>query len=206
MPREMGDRAPVLRQFADTDLLPFGGTLEPLDLVMPGGMAMSFVPALPLSPPEDVWMRTPTTSIAGLVCSVHGNGARVAYLPADLDRRFARDQLPDHGDLLAALARWCLRDDLPIALEAPGLIDCRPWRTGAGEWVVHLLNLNNANTWRTPVQDLVPTGPLRLSVRANLAAARALVSEGRLAVERRGEWREVIIPRILDHEVIVFSS
>jgi hypothetical protein len=198
-------RAEPLRGFAQTDLLAFGGTLETLTVATPASVAMTFVPPLPLSPPEDVWMRTPRTGIPGLLCATRG-AARVAYLPADLDRRFARDQLPDHGDLLAALVRWCLRGDVPVELDAPGLIDCRPWRTRQGEVVVHLLNLNNANTWRTPVHELVTTGPLRLRVRApGVMQARALASEEPLAANHRGGWCEVSIPRILDHEVVVFT-
>jgi len=203
LPRESARRHESLRGFADTDLLAFGGTLEPLTASV--APAVSFVPALPLSPPEDVWMRQPETGIPGLICSEHGP-ARVAYLPADLDRRFARDQLPDHGDLLAALVRWCLRGELPLELDAPGLIDCRPWRTRGGDTVVHLLNLNNANAWRTPVQEFVPVGPLRLRVRAGeVSRAVSLVNEARLPMKRRGNWYEVEIPRIVDHEVVVFS-
>ena len=37
---------------------------------------------------------------------------RIAYLPADLDRRYARDNLPDHGDLLANLVRWAAGEAL----------------------------------------------------------------------------------------------
>ena len=206
LPHDPVQRHETLRGFAGTDILAFGGTLEPLEVKLPGGVALNFVPALPLSPPEDVWMRQPATGIPGLICSVNGS-ARVAYLPADLDRRFARDQLPDHGDLLASLARWCLRGNVPIELEAPGLIDCRPWRTHAGEVVVHLLNLNNANAWRTPVHEHVPVGPLRLKLRSKDATtARALVSEARLPVKRQGDRCLVEIPRIVDHEVLVFSS
>jgi len=204
LPKNTAERHESLRGFDGTDLLAFGGTLEPLTLSPAQDLSLSFVPAIPLSPPEDVWMRQPETRIPGLICSEQGG--RVAYLPADLDRRFARDQLPDHGDLLAALARWCLRGDVPLELDAPGLIDCRPWRTRTGEWVVHLLNLNNANTWRTPVQELVPTGPLRLRLRAAATRAQGLVNESQLPVKRRGDWCEVEIPRIEDHEVIVFSS
>jgi hypothetical protein len=205
LPRDPSQRHETLLGFAETDILAFGGVLEPLDPRPSSNAALSFVPALPLSPPEDVWMRQPETRIAGLICSEHG-GARVAYLPADLDRRFARDQLPDHGDLLAALTRWCLRGKVPVELDAPGLIDCRPWRTRAGEVVVHLLNLNNANTWRTPVHEVVPLGPLRLRLHERgLSTARALVNERTLRVRRRGDSCEVELARIADHEVIVFA-
>ena len=54
--------------------------------------------------------------------------AGVAYLAADLDRRYARDNLPDHGNLLANLVRWAARDDLSLMVEGPGLIDCHFYR------------------------------------------------------------------------------
>ena len=207
LPSDQESRHETLRAFAGTDILAFGGVLEPLRIARPADVALTFVPPLPLSPPEDVWMRQPTTDLPGLICSERAGGARVAYLPADLDRRYARDQLPDHGDLLAALVRWCLRGDLPIEVDAPGLIDCRPWRTRDGEVVVHLVNLNNPNAWRTPVQELVPTTSVRLRLRtAHAMNARALVSQSRLRVTRRGDWCEVAIPRIVDHEVIVFAG
>lgn len=202
LPREGGERHETLRGFAGTDLLAFGGTLEPVMLARENEMALSFVPALPLSPPEDVWMREPATRIPGLVCRDIG-GARVAWLPADIDRRFARDQLPDHGDLLAQLARWCLRGERPFDVVAPGLIDCRLYRTRGGEGVLHLVNLNNPNAWRTPVQETVPTGPVRVRVKAR-GPVRSLVSGERFAQRRAGEWREITIPRIDEHEVLVF--
>jgi hypothetical protein len=211
LPGDPGARPEFLHGFADTDILAFGGTLEPLDVRAPDAMALSFVPALPLSPPEDVWMRQAQTGIPGLICSLHGDArARIAYLPADIDRRFARDQLPDHGDLLAALARWCLRAELPIEISAPGLIDCRLYRCRSGEHVLHLVNLNNPNTWRTPVQEIVPTGPVRVRLNRSLARGRvnvrALVSEQVLAARATGGWHEVDVARIADHEVLVFTG
>ena len=202
-------RHETLRGFGDTDILAFGGTLEPLDVATPEAMALSFIPALPLSPPEDVWMRQAETPIPGLICHEQPHGARIAYLPADLDRRFARDQLPDHGDLLAALTRWCLRGDVPIEVVAPGLIDCRLFRTRGGDQVLHLVNLNNANTWRTPVQEIVPTGPVRGRVKQPLldttVTARALVHEGELVQSRTGEWQQFDLPSIGAHEVVVIG-
>jgi hypothetical protein len=209
LPRDSAARHETLRGFTGTDILAFGGTLEPLDLPTPGAMALSFVPVLPLSPPEDVWMRQSDTRIPGLVCGERPGGGRVAYLPADLDRRFARDQLPDHGDLLASLTRWCLRDDVPIQVEAPGLLDCRLYRTRSGAQVLHIVNLNNPNTWRTPVQELVPTGPVRVRVKQPLrkqaVIARSLVHAGELVQASTGPWHQFDVPMIVDHEVVVIG-
>jgi hypothetical protein len=207
LPKQTSARHEVLGAFAQTDLLAFGGMLEPITVAGTNAAALTFVPPLALSPPEDVWFRQPETTIPALVCSQSTGGGRVAYLAADLDRRFARDQLPDHGDLLASLVRWSVRGDVPIEVEAPGLIDCRLFRTRRGEYVLHLLNLNNANAWKTPVQELVPTGPVkvRLKQSTGLRSAQSLVGERKLAQRRKGEWYEVEIPTISDHEVLVFT-
>jgi hypothetical protein len=85
--------------------------------------------------------------------------ARRAYI---LDRRFARDNLPDHGDLLANLIRWAAKDDIPLAVEGPGLVDCHLYRQ-PGRLILHLVNLTSAGTWRQPVHELIPIGTLRSS-------------------------------------------
>jgi len=208
LPRDETARHEALRGFANTDILAFGGMLEPLQVARPGDLALSFVPPVPLSPPEDVWMRQPETRIPGLVCSERPGGARVAYLPADVDRRYAREQIPDHAALLASLVRWCLHGTVPLEVDAPGLVDCRLFRTRAGH-VLHLVNLNNANAWRTPVHELVPVGPVRARIRLPAGKknvrARTLVNEDKLAQSVRSEWLEVQLPSITDHEVVAFE-
>jgi hypothetical protein len=94
-----GERHPVLAGFDETDILPFGGTLEPLKVSSNTTVPLTFIPPFPIYPPETSWMRQPRTDIPGLVLNSFGRG-RVAFLPADIDRRFAIDNLPDHGDLL----------------------------------------------------------------------------------------------------------
>ena len=64
-------------------------------------------------------MRQPTTDIPGLMLSTHGR-ARVAYMPADIDRRYASEHLPDHARLLANIVRWAAGDTIPLAVEGTG--------------------------------------------------------------------------------------
>ena len=151
--RLRGNRHPALRRRAGA---PPGGCAGAEVLV-------TFVPAFPIYPPETAWMREPKTNIPGLILNTTPAGARVAFLPADLDRRFARDNLPDHGDLLANLIRWAAKDDIPLAVEGPGLIDCHLYRQ-PGRLILHLVNLTSAGTWRQPVHELIPVGPLKLRV------------------------------------------
>src|SRR5438876_990471 len=95
----------------------------------------------------------------GLMLNDRAGHGRVAFLPADLDRRFARDNLPDHGDLLANLIRWAARDHIPLSVEGAGLVDCHLYRQ-PGRLILHLVNLTSAGAWRQPVHELIPVGPL----------------------------------------------
>ncbi|HEX3729316.1 MAG TPA: alpha-amylase family protein, partial [Opitutaceae bacterium] len=163
-PLATGPRHPALRGFDQTDILAFGGTVEDLQLDPGAKVLATFIPPYPVSPPEDDWMRTPRTNIPALIVNEQPGRGRVAYLPADLDRRYDRNLLPDHGDLLANLARWAAREDMPLKVEGPGLVDCNLYRQ-PGRAILHLVNLTNAGTWRAPVDELIPVGPLRVAVR-----------------------------------------
>jgi len=73
--------------------------------------------------------------------------------PADIDRRFAVDNLPDHGDLLANLARWAAKDNIPLEVEGRGWIDCELYHQ-PGRVIIHPVNLTSAGTWRASVHDM----------------------------------------------------
>ena len=105
-----GARHPVLRGFEETDILPFGGSLSPLKVESTATVPLTFVPAFPTYPPETAWMRQPTTDIPGLILTERGR-ARVAYMPADVDRRYANEHLPDHAALLANVVRWVANEN-----------------------------------------------------------------------------------------------
>jgi hypothetical protein len=204
-PPAVGRRHEVLQGFDETDILPFGGTLEALS-VEPSAQVLTFIPAIPVMPPENVWMRTPKTDIAGLVLNEAPGRGRVAYLAADLDRRYARENLPDHGDLLANLVRWAARGDFPLTVAGPGFLDCYLYRQ-PGRAIVHLVNLTNAAAWRAPVEELLPVGPLRVAVKLPAdvkgASLKLLVSDQKPALTVPDGWARFELGSILDHEVAV---
>jgi hypothetical protein len=206
-PAPIGARHRVLRGFDETDILAFGGTLSPLTVERMATVPLTFVPAFPTYPPETSWMRQPTTDIPGLVLSQHGN-ARVAYMPADVDRRYAKDHLPDHGALLANIVRWAIDDRLPLEVEGTGLLDCHLYEQ-PGRMILHIVNLTSEATWRAPLDELIRVGPftvkIQLPSRAAKPVARLQVSgrERPVAVERG--MAIVEIDSILDHELIVIE-
>ena len=207
-PVATGARHPVLRGFDETDILAFGGTLEPLRLDPSAQVLLTFIPSFPAFPPELAWMREPKTDIPGLVLNERAGAGRVAYMPADLDLRFGRSNLPDHGKLLANLVRWTARDDIPLAVEGPGFLDCHLYRQ-EDRLILHLVNLTNTGTWRAAMDELIPVGPLEVSVILPEGVAgktvRLLVAGTLAAAALHGRTVSFSVNSVLDHEVFVIG-
>ena len=203
-----GKRHKVLENFHETDILPFGGTLSPLKTDVGTEVLMTFVPQFPVFPPETAWMREPKTDIPGLIIKTTARDSRVAFLPADLDRQFGRFNLPDHGNLLRNLFRWALKDKLPMIVEGPGLIDCHLYAQ-TGRLVLHLVNLTSSASWRQPLEELIPVGPLKISVnlqKKNIGNnLNLLVSKQKITARVTNGWSHFEIKSILDHEVVSIS-
>ena len=156
--------------------------LSPLRVDAAATVPATFVPAFPTYPPETAWMRQPSSDIPGLVLSRHGD-ARVAYLPADIDRRYAREHLPDHAMLLANVIRWTAGATIPLAVSGPGLIDCHLYEQ-RGRMILHLVNLTSEATWQAPLNELIRVGPFEVKVRLTAAASTGFRPPAR---GRRGE-------------------
>jgi Hypothetical glycosyl hydrolase 6 len=206
-PKPVGQRHPVLRGFEETDILAYGGTLSRLTVDGSAVVPLTFVPLFPTYPPETSWMREPKTDIAGLILTQHGS-ARVAYMPADIDRRYAREHLPDHARLLENVVRWLASDDIPLAVDGTGLVDCHLYEQ-AGRMILHLVNLTSEATWRAPVDELIKVGPFKVKVRMAKAparpTARMLVSNARKTTATENGMVSFEIDSILDHEVVVIE-
>jgi hypothetical protein len=207
-PAVVGRRHPILKGFDETDILPFGGWLGGIQVATGAEVLATFVPAFPIYPPEMSWMREPRTTIPGLIIRTAKHGSRIAYLPADLDRRYGRDQLPDHGDLIANLTRWLSGETVSLTIQGPGLIDCHLYRQ-QDRLILHLVNLTNAGTWRPPVDELIAVGPLRIQVPlptgVRISRMKFLVSQQKPSLVLEKGAAAFQLPSLLDHEVIVFE-
>ncbi len=206
-PPSAGKRHPILNGFGETDILPFGGSLANVRAAAGVTVLATFVPPFPIAPPEKSWMRVPRTDIPAIILPTAARG-RNAFMPADIDRRYARDNLPDHGDLLANLVRWAAAETIPIAIEGPGLVDCHLYRQQK-RLILHLVNLTNAGTWRAPVEELISVGPLRVKVRnpegLRVSKLKFLVTRQESALTLEKDWAVIQIPSLVDHEVLVLE-
>jgi hypothetical protein len=152
-------------------------------------------------------MHEPRTDIAALVINEQ-RGRRIAFLSADIDRRYAIDNLPDHGDLLANLVRWAARDTIPLRVDGPGLLDVELYRQ-SDRLVLHLVNLTGVGSWRAPMEEIIPVGPIGVRLRD---PARKGSREVRWRVGGRTErvtaidgWLELGLPVLRDHELAVIE-
>jgi len=203
-----GERHPVLKGFDKTDIIPFGGILEPVKTDSGAKVLLTFIPVSPTMPPEDAWMRVPKTEIQGLIVNTTTSGSRIAFLPADIDRQFARDNYPDHGNLLANLVRWVSKDEIPLVVEGAGLVDCNIYHQ-QGHLILHVANLISAGTWRTPIDEFIPIGPIKVKIKLTKDVQgeniNMLVSGLKISAAVTNGWSEFKINSILNHEVIVIS-
>ena len=153
-------------------------------------------------------MREPKTDIPGLILNTSPSGARIVYLPADIDRQFARYNLPDHGNLLENIIRWASKDNIPLKVECAGMIDCNLYRQ-PNHLILHLVNLTSAATWRQPTEEFIPVGPLKIGIKLPEDVTgkihQLLVSKQNISAEIKDGWVSFTIPSITDHEVVVVS-
>ena len=207
-PQVSGKRHTVLKGFDETDIIAFGGLLEPVKTDFGTEVLMTFIPQFPIYPPETAWMREPKTEIPGLILNTKQGIGRIAFMPADLDRQFGRYNLPDHGNLLANLIRWTSKEDIPIVVEGQGLIDCNIYRQ-SGRMIIHLVNLTSSGTWRQPVDEYIPIGPVKISLKLTQDVGgnslKFLVSEEVISGSVMNGWIHFIVNKITDHEVVIVT-
>lgn len=207
-PPVSGKRHPVLKGFEETDILPYGGLLDSVKILEGAEVLMTFIPQFPVYPPETAWMREPKTTIPGLIVHTQPNGSRIAFMPADIDRQYDVFNLPDHGTLLANLVRWAAKDSIPLVVEGKGMVDCNLYEQ-PDRLILHVVNLTNTATWRTPIDELIAIGPFQIKIKWNkkvrTTSLRLLVSGEKVSPVIKDGWVSFEIKSILDHEVIVIS-
>jgi hypothetical protein len=205
-----GERHAAFDGFDATDLLPFGGRLEVVRAGEGTEVLATFVPPFPIYPPETSWMRQPRTALPALVVrdGAASGAGRVAYLAADVDRCHGRDHHPDHGRLIANLVRWAAGEPQPLTVTGPGLLDCHLYRQGE-RLVLHLVNLTG-DGGRGPLHEVVPVGPIEVTVRLPRPAARVAVRSLVAGGEQRAEVTpdgcgRFAVSSVGEHEVLVLT-
>ncbi|HEY3824611.1 MAG TPA: hypothetical protein VGL82_08630, partial [Bryobacteraceae bacterium] len=206
-PHDPGVRHPVLAGFEATDILPFGSLLVPaFHADANRSVLCTFIPVFPTLPTDAVWMREERTDIPGLIVGAYGKG-KVAFMPADLDRRYGLDPLPDHGRLLGNLMRWVAGDSIPLTVDGIGDVGVYLYRQG-NRLILHLVNETGADNQTEPINEYSAMGPFNVSIRLPAGikgqSARSLVAERPVTI-KTGKDITFTVPQVRDHEVIVIE-
>jgi hypothetical protein len=204
-----GLRHQILAGFEETDIIPFGGRLRDLKLDRGSEVLMTFVPQFPVYPPETAWMREPVTNIPGLITRSTPASGKVAFMPADLDKQYAINNLPDHADVIRNIVKWMTGDDDVLRVSGPGLIDTHMYVQNNNRLVLHLVNLTSAATWRQPLEELIPVGPVEVKVRLPKKIRgkdiELRVSNQKMTGKIADGWTTFTISSIIDHEMAIMT-
>lgn len=211
------DRAdPLLAGMGDTDLLPNDGALIEFRPDAGRTVALTLIPPViahsgaTISIPEYSAIRE-TTDVPIAVRGECGQG-RVVYFANQMEALFYRYGFADLGRLLANAVRYALGEPDALRVEAPDFVDVtlmgQPRRR-----LVHLVNLPvdkplNAG-WRHPGRNLVEVRDIRVQLRLRagerVREARLATNETALVHATDGAWVAVTVPRLADHEIVVFE-
>ena len=197
-----GPRHPALAGFDGTDLIAFGGSLTPLRVDPDRTVLCTYVP-----PAAHNTLQTAGTDTPALIAGTYGKG-RVAFLPADLDRRLMLEPFPDHELLLSNLLRWAVGDDTPLTLEGPGYIGAYLYRQPQ-RLILHLINGTGVDNGDFITDEYFPVGPLKVRVRIPEAlkpkSLKFQVSERTVSPRILAGSVEFQVPRLVDHEMVVIE-
>jgi hypothetical protein len=205
-PKVSGVRHPALAGFEEADILPFGGALVPFRADPGRSVLCTYVPPFPQMPTDAVWMRQERTDIPGLIVGAFGKG-KVAFLPADLDRRYGMDPIPDHGRLLGNLLRWISEERVPVIVEGTGTVGVYLYRQEK-RLILHIVNATGADNQSAPIDEYSSVGPFKVTVRlpsgVKVQSVKLLVSERSLPFKAE-QSVAFEIPQVADHEVAVIE-
>jgi hypothetical protein len=172
-----------------------------------GPPPITLIPSYPDLPMEKVYPRTPRTEIAQAFMREVGKG-RVVYLPWDVDRTFWEILDVDHGTLLRNAVAWATNEPPVVRVTGQGVVDVTVWRQ-ARSVTVHLVNLTNPMMMKGPVREPIPVGPQVVRVRLpdmRASRVRLLVARSTVNPRRSGDWIEVTVPNVVEHEVIAIDT
>lgn len=203
--KRSGKQHPILKGLEDTSIFPFGGSVVETVTSGPLEAVLHLIPAFPIYPPEFSWIREESKELGTVFAGSLHNGARVVYMPADVDRCYARFYLPDMGKLLENAVRYTAKERFPVSVEGIGHIQCDAY-TQDDKLILHLVNLCGCDGPVGSVTENLPTGPVIIKVKAYpIEEAVSLVSGETFPIYQEGDWKCIRLEQLEEQEMILAS-
>ena len=171
---------------------------------------VTFIPPYPDLPMEKVYPRIARTDIPEIYVREnsepgHPPRGRIVYFPWDIDRAYWEMLSVDHFKLLRNAVLWATREPSLVTVTGPGVLDVTVWRQPRS-LTVHLVNLTNPMMMKGPFRELLPVGEqtviLRLPTGAKVCRVHLLAADKTPRTRLRGQSLTVVVPSVLDHEVV----
>lgn len=199
-------RHKIFEGFEQTELIGFGGGLH---IVESNGMLeplSGYVMPFPIFPPEFSWIREIRDNIPTVLAGTLVSGSRVVYFPADIDRCYGRNRLPDHGSLLANAIYWAAGDSFTLKVDGKGLIIVHPYEQ-ENRLMLHLVNLSGCNQNPGYCTEIYPVGPIKVKmpISLDIKSVKLLVREGEIPFETVDGHVVFMIDRIDEHELVILE-
>lgn len=165
---------------------------------------VTLIPSYPDLPMEHVYPRTAEPGPREVYLREQCD-SRIAYIPWDIDRAFWEVMNADHAKLLKNIIRWTINEEPIVEVSGPGVLDVTAWRQKQS-LTVHLVNLTNSMMMKGPFRELIPLGRQEVRLRVpdgvKPQEVRLLVGGSSAEHQIKDGIATVVVPSILDHEVI----
>jgi len=203
-----GRRHPILAGLEDTPRLINGvWRVEVEAKERSANPPITLIPSYPDLPMEMVYPRVAKTDTPEVYLRELGQ-SRIVYFPWDIDRTFWEVMSVDHGKLLRNAVEWATNEEKPVTVTGPGVLDVTVWRQ-KDSLTVHLVNLTNPMMMKGPFRELIPMTEQKVRVRVpkgqKARKVQLLVSNQSPRVEESAESLVLMVPSILDHEVVAID-
>jgi hypothetical protein len=101
-----------------------------------------------------------------------------------------------------------MKEEQPVTVTGPGVLDVSIWRQKES-MTVHLVNLTNPMMMKGPFRELIPLASQEVRVRLpqgkRPSKVQLLVSEQVPRTSQSAGVLRVLVPSILDHEVVAID-
>jgi len=168
---------------------------------------LTLIPSYPDLPMEHVYPREPETDIREIYLCEIGE-SRIVYFPWDIDRTFWEILSPDHGKLIRNAVQWALKEEQAVKVQGQGILDITVWQQQQS-MTVHLVNFTNPMMMKGPFRELIPLHDQK--VRIQIPPGRKVIKAHLLVSGIAPEYEvadgkiELVVPKIMDHEVVALD-
>jgi hypothetical protein len=196
---------PLTAGLDGTQVVPAAGTYCAVEPAPGAAVPLCLFPPFRVMP-EGISYGTVESADTPMAVAVEAAGGRIAYFPASVDSYYGRLGYPDLKTLLVNAVQWTAGGEPALLVEAPPTLAVT-LRAQPGRRLLHMVNFTGGRRFFT---ELVPLRDLRVSLRAQGAPAVAkayLLSDRKpLPVQAAGGRFAVVVPRVVDYDVLVMEE